>query len=239
MRSGSAGEVVVEFGSLPIELHAAESPPRPVDRTAYMRGIFKRADGDGNDYLDANEFATTNIGLGPDEFKAIDADHNGMIFEKEWLSFMTLYQIVTDNRITLSIGTKATDPFTQFDTNGDGRLTHGEWLRAMAAVRKWDANHDGEITPDELPRPLVGTFHLGTMRPAPNSAPMYESKKPAAATDSPAWFQKMDRNQDGEVSLREFLGPLSVFRRLDTNHDGYLDANEARAASGEAGREEK
>jgi Ca2+-binding EF-hand superfamily protein len=239
VRNGSAGEVVIEFGSLPIELHAAELPPRPVDRTAYMRGIFKRADGDGNDYLDANEFAATNIGLGPDEFKAIDADHNGMIFEKEWLSFMTLYQIVSDNRITLSIGTKATDPFTQFDTNGDGRLTHGEWLRAMAAVRKWDANHDGEITPDELPRPLVGTFHLGTMRPASNSAPMYESKKPAAATDSPAWFQKMDRNQDGEVSLREFLGPLSVFRRLDTNHDGYLDANEARAARGEVGREEK
>ena len=241
VRNGSAGEVVIEFGSLPIELHAAESPPRPVDRTASLRGIFKRADGDGNDYLDAKEFAATNIGLGPDDFKAIDADHNGMIFENEWLSFMSLYQIVTDNRVTLSIGITATDPFAKFDTNGDGRLTHGEWLRAMAAVRKWDANHDGEITPDELPHPLVGTFHLGTMHSAPNSAPMYESKKSAAAPapDAPAWFQKMDRNRDGEVSLREFLGPLSVFRRLDTNHDGYLDAHEARAASSEAGREEK
>jgi Ca2+-binding EF-hand superfamily protein len=163
-----------------------------------------------------------------------------MIFESEWLSFMALYQIVTDNRITLSIGIAATDPFAQFDANGDGRLTHGEWLRAMAAVRKWDANHDGEITADELPRPLAGTFHLGTIRSAANSPPMYEPKKPAAAPDSsPAWFQKMDRNHDGEVSLREFLGPLSVFRRLDANHDGYLDASEARAASGETSREEK
>jgi Ca2+-binding EF-hand superfamily protein len=69
---------------------------------------------------------------------------------------------------------------------------------------------------------------------------MYEPKKPAATSDSsPAWFQKMDRNRDGEVSLREFLGPLSVFRRLDTNHDGYLDANEARGAMGEANREDK
>jgi len=240
VRAGSAGEVVLDLGSMPIALHAAESPPRPVDRTAYMRGIFKRADGDGNQYLDADEFAGTNMGLGPEDFKAIDADHNGMIFENEWLSYMTLYQIVTDNRITLTIGITAADPFAQFDANGDGRLTHGEWLLAMAAVRKWDTNHDGEITPDELPRHLVGTFHLGTLRPASNSPAIYEAKTPAAASDSsPAWFQKMDRNRDGEVSLREFLGPLSVFRRLDTNHDGYLDANEARAANGETRREEK
>jgi Ca2+-binding EF-hand superfamily protein len=239
IRGGSAGSVVVELGSLPLELHAAESPPRPVDRTAYMRGIFKRADGDGNNYLDLNEFRGTNLGLDSEDFKAIDADHNGMIFEKEWLSFMTLYQIVSDNRVTLTIGLTATDPFAQFDANSDGRLTHGEWLRAMAAVQKWDTNHDGAITPDELPSRLVGTFHLGTMRPAPSSPTMYDAKTPAVASDAPTWFQKMDRNRDGEVSLREFLGPLSVFRRLDANHDGYLDVNEARGVNGEAGREEK
>jgi Ca2+-binding EF-hand superfamily protein len=145
--------------------------------------------------------------------------------------------------VTLTLGAKATDPFAQFDANGDGRLTHGEWLRAMAAIRAWDINHDGEISPDELPRHFIGTFHLGTLSPAP-SAPMMndmnQTTAPTApASSAPSWFQKMDRNRDGEVSLREFLGPLSVFRRLDTNHDGYLDANEARAASDETSREEK
>jgi Ca2+-binding EF-hand superfamily protein len=240
IRPGSAGEVMLLLGSSPLELRAAEPPPRPVNRIAYLKGIFKRADGDGNNYLDANEFAMTNVGLGSDDFKAIDADHNGMIFENEWLTFMTLYQVVTDNRVTLTIGTAATDPFAQFDANGDGRLTHGEWFRAMAAVKQWDANHDGEITPDELPRRLVGTFHLGTIRPVPNAPAMNEAKTPAVAPEgSPAWFQKMDRNRDGEVSLREFLGPLTIFRRLDANHDGYLDAHEARGAADEASPEAK
>jgi len=112
---------------------------------------------------------------------------------------------------------------------GDGRLTHGDWVRPLATIRSRDANHDGQIYPDEIPRHFVGTFHLGTLRQAANRRAMSEmSGLPTALPSSaPAWFQKMDRHRDGEVSFREFLGPLSVFRRLDANHDGYLGAEEA------------
>jgi Ca2+-binding EF-hand superfamily protein len=231
LRTETAGEVILQLVRLPIELHASESPPRPVSRTAYAKAIFKRADRDNNDYLDASEFTMTNLGLGSDEFKAIDVDHNGMIFEDEWLAFMTLYEIVSDNRVTLTVAATATDPIAQFDSNGDGRLTHGEWVRALATIRSWDANHDGEISPDEVPRQFVGTFHLGTLRPTANRRAMNKmSPVTARPSSAPAWFQKMDRNRDGEVSFREFLGPLSVFRRLDANHDGYLDADEARSS---------
>ncbi len=233
--AGKPDEVLLRLGALPIELQAAESPPRPVSRSAYAKSLFKRADRDNNDYLDASEFASTNLGLGPDEFKAIDRDHNGMIFEEEWVAFMTVYQIVADHRVTLTIAGAATDPIAQFDSNGDGRLTHNEWVRALATIRSWDTNHDGEISPDEIPRRFVGTFHLGTLSPAGNQsmAPMMgmTARPAAAASSAPAWFQKMDRNRDGEVSLREFLGPISVFRRLDANHDGYLQPDEARQGS--------
>jgi hypothetical protein len=37
----------------------------------------------------------------------------------------------------------------------------------------------------------------------------------------------MDRNNDGDVSLREFLGPLQRFRELDTNGDGLISPAEA------------
>ena len=40
----------------------------------------------------------------------------------------------------------------------------------------------------------------------------------------------MDRNFDGDVSWREFLGPRTVFDRLDTDHDGLLSPEEAERA---------
>ncbi len=59
-----------------------------------------------------------------------------------------------------------------------------------------------------------------------------------AATRPPAgrrpdWFHKMDRNHDGDVSRREFLGPRDQFDRLDRDKDGLIDADEARRQGGE------
>jgi hypothetical protein len=43
----------------------------------------------------------------------------------------------------------------------------------------------------------------------------------------PLWFRKMDRNGDGDVSPREFLGSRDDFRRIDTDGDGLISAEEA------------
>jgi Ca2+-binding EF-hand superfamily protein len=50
------------------------------------------------------------------------------------------------------------------------------------------------------------------------------TRTPAAG---PSWFRKMDRNKDGDVSRREFLGPRAAFEKLDRDHDGLIDAAEA------------
>ncbi len=41
----------------------------------------------------------------------------------------------------------------------------------------------------------------------------------------------MDRNADGDLSLAEFLGTAEQFRHLDSNRDGFIDPDEAAAAS--------
>jgi hypothetical protein len=46
----------------------------------------------------------------------------------------------------------------------------------------------------------------------------------------PAWFTKMDRNGDGDVSRREFLGTEEEFKMLDADGDGLISPEEAEKA---------
>ncbi len=54
--------------------------------------------------------------------------------------------------------------------------------------------------------------------------------RPPAPASGPMWFQKMDRNSDGDVSRKEFLGPPDVFQKLDRNRDGLISPEEATAS---------
>jgi hypothetical protein len=62
----------------------------------------------------------------------------------------------------------------------------------------------------------------------PNGAQRRSAPAPARG---PLWFRMMDRNGDGYVSRREFLGSKEEFDRIDTNHDGLISPEEAEAAT--------
>ena len=124
--------------------------------------------------------------------------------------------------------------FGILDLDRDRRLGAREVMRTVDRVMSWDGDGDGRVSADEIPyhfqvtiarSGLTGLTGEGVVTARRSVDGRNPSRRPAAGPD---WFQKMDRNHDGDVSRREFLGPRDQFDRLDRDKDGLIDADEAR-----------
>src|SRR5205823_3397005 len=97
--------------------------------------------------------------------------------------------------------------FEVIDKNGDRRISRRELVHAFERLHGLDRNGDDVITAVEL----AGQFkiELGLGKPVlfrnQNAGPRGDVTAPRveALTSGPDWFRKMDRNRDGDVSLRE------------------------------------
>ena len=143
--------------------------------------------------------------------------------------------------MVLSVADQGRAIFAIMDLNRDRRLGVREIRDAVARVSSWDRNGDGHIRSDEIPHhyqlsigrgQITGGRHVGVRAPPMMALARRASGRPRARH----WFRKMDRNRDGDISRREFLGPRADFERLDGDHDGLIDAEEAAAAKEVSGR---
>ena len=87
-----------------------------------------------------------------------------------------------------------------------------------------DKDNDGRFGPAELTGQIEIDFKLGP--PQRRRTP----RQQASPTRGPQWFVRMDKNGDGDVTLKEFLGDKTGFKKLDTNGDGFIEPSEAEAA---------
>lgn len=218
---------------------AAGEKPQSAFRTRYLN-MFRNFDSDMNGYIDRTE--ANRSAVFRDLFPTLDKDGDGKLFEKELIAAIDELEPVAaaagTGVVSVEVAEAGRGLLGLFDADGDGRLSVRE-LRGMAQlVERFDANSDGAISPGEVPRRFEATLARG-LNVTPTFAPqpvrfggMNARPRPQVG---PVWFQKMDRNRDGDVSRREFLGSDADFRRLDTDGDGLIGPEEAEAAG--AGRE--
>lgn len=200
-------------------------PSKNADNGPRLRNF----DADNNGYLERSELAGV-----PDlatDFDTIDADGDGKIFGTELTAYTDRQNRAASARLLLEVFDQGQELFSQLDVNHDYRLSMRELLSATDCLGRIDADCDGRLSPNEIPQQLRLDLSRNTAVAAQAARRTLnrDDRTRAATKQGPSWFQKMDRNDDGVVSPREFLGPATVFSQLDTDANRVLDAQEASA----------
>lgn len=194
---------------LTVEEVARWSSPAGLD---WFKEILKRFDHDGDGRLSLAEAVQTDM-FRRDlhaEFRQLDSDGDGLVSLEQLSQGMAPWEQGYLDQV-----------FPGFDDDSDGNLTVDEFRASPAGnpYRDWrprDANGDGSISFEE--------YH------GDSSAAHFRLSR--------MFFERLDRNSDGGLSLDEIAfeidltiaPPEVVFRELDGNVDGRLSVTEAAGA---------
>jgi hypothetical protein len=107
----------------------------------------------------------------------------------------------------------------RYDTNKDGVVDRDEWKAGQEArFKQLDTNGDGKLTQEEL----------FARTPADGNSVVPSDRQAQRQT---SYFQLLDADKDGFVSLAEFMIQADRnFARCDLNKDGRIDTAECRQA---------
>lgn len=163
-----------------------------------------------------------------------DRNSDGKLEQGELEAFLDLIGQGVMCQTVVTVRDRGRNLFDGLDADGNGRLDLRE-LNAAARLLDGDGKGLAALTRGQIPRQYRLTVERGV--PGTSFGPVTlasRAKRPAppegVAPRGPAWFVAMDRNGDGILSPREFLGPPEVFRRLDADGDGVISVDEAERA---------
>ena len=227
-------KVTLSTNGIDLEMHMPSNQSARMDardNRAFYATRFLQADQGKKKYLTEQEFA--GLGLPNADFKSVDRNGDGMVTLDELMAQVNLELGSSQSRVELVVSNNGKSLFEVIDANSDRRVSRRELVHAFDRLRQFDRDGDETITAGELAGRYQAALQLGRPEllrltrnmPQAQTAPI--TNRPTAG---PEWFRKMDRNRDGDISVREFLGPPSAFKRLDADGDGLITAEEAEGA---------
>lgn len=228
----ATGAVEMAAGEVQLTLRAGDGPLATLPAARQFLGQqFHRADVTKRGYLDPVQ-VQQDPALRP-LYPAADRDGDGRLTVDELTAYVDLLGQAVAGSVVLRIEDQGRNLFALLDTYHDGRLRPRELLRAWDRLAPFDRDGDGSITRQEVPHQFQIVLSQGasdeplalaggTAFPVAGAAP-----RPVPSARGPLWFRRMDRNGDGFVSPREFLGSKEDFQRIDTNGDGLISPEEA------------
>jgi Ca2+-binding EF-hand superfamily protein len=195
------------------------------------RQIFQQL-AKGKDYVEKHDLLGANVPYLSTAFEIGDRNNDGKLTLAELDAYLNLQFQAMESGLGLTVYSQTRNWFTALDTNGDGRLSRMELKNAWKSLTTYLGTTDDVIDGIGGPTELRLILHRGQVAHQnyvpPNGAQRRSAPAPARG---PLWFRMMDRNGDGYVSRREFLGSKEEFDRIDTNHDGLISPEEAEAAT--------
>ena len=226
----NAGKLAISVSGIGVELQALTNRTTVSDNRTLFIQKFKTSDTDKNNYISESEFGA--VGLANADFKSVDRNGDGMIVLDELLAYVDQDSASSQSRVEFAISHKGKSVFEVIDTNHDRRLSRRELAHTFESLHPYDLNGDGAITSVELAGRFQAVLQLGKpvlfrTQGLRGNVTTPIANRPSAGPD---WFRRMDRNRDGDVSRREFLGPLAAFKKLDADGDGLISAAEAEQA---------
>jgi Ca2+-binding EF-hand superfamily protein len=239
------GDVEFAIGQVRLDFHVDDDAGAGDEARRLIQQRFKAADANKDGYLEGKELAAINAPQSPIAglSEIIDRDADGKIYLKELISLIDRQQEAARSRLLVTTADQGRAIFGIVDSDRDRRLGARELLRTVDRVMTWDSDGDGRVSPDEIPYHFQVTIARGGLAGltgergvATGLTQAIVANRAASGAAGPDWFQKMDRNLDGDVSRREFLGTRDQFDRLDRDNDGLIDADEARAAGATKGK---
>jgi len=192
---------------------------------------FNALDMDANGYLDRDETAL-RIRFERGLFDLMDADDDDKVFADEMKQYVAARAEPAATTCRLNVYDTGYGFFMALDANADGRVSVREMRHSPSALNQLDRDGQAGVGEKEPVRHfhmefVRGSYQLfGPSEQLVAQTPAFQQRRPTG----PIWFQRMDRNNDGDLTWNEFLGPREVFHRLDVDTDGLVDPQEASKA---------